>query len=123
MKTFDDYLQTIFEEQHRKQMQEILDWITTKFPSLTQHIGWKQPMFLNQGTYIIGFSAAKKHISVAPEQQCMEQFLEEIKSAGYSQTRRLFRIPWDSNIDYPLLQRIINFNIQEKAGYPDFWRK
>ena len=35
------------------------------------------------GTFIIGFSAAKAHISIAPETVTMETFAKDIKEAGY----------------------------------------
>ncbi|MCQ4950818.1 hypothetical protein NE646_14380, partial [Bittarella massiliensis] len=37
------------------------------FPDLTPKIAWNQPMFTDHGTFIIGFSAAKAHLAVAPE--------------------------------------------------------
>lgn len=47
----------------------IFTQIQQEFPSLTTEIKWNQPMFIMDGTFIIGFSAAKAHISIAPEME------------------------------------------------------
>ena len=117
------YLQTIEDESHRLCLRQIFDWIMKTFPSLEYKTLWKQPMFLEHGTFIIGFSASKKHFSISPEVKGMEQFAKEIEEAGYTQTKNLFRIGWDDPIDFCLLERMINFNRADKAEYTDFWRK
>ena len=53
----------------------------------------------------------------------MAQFSSEIEQAGYSQTPNLFRIKWDEPVDFSLLERIIQYNIADKADCPTFWRK
>lgn len=80
-------------------------------------------MFLEHGTFIIGFSASKEHFSVSPEAKGMKRFSKEIEAAGYAQTKNLFRIGWNDPIDFNLLKEIIEFNRLDKANYTDFWRK
>lgn len=80
-------------------------------------------MLTDHGTFIIGFSVSKKHLAVAPEALGMEVFSDQIKEAGYGQTKNLMQIPWESPIDYGLLERMIEFNISDKANYSSFWRK
>ena len=123
MEEIEKYLQTIDNEEHRICMRGLFDWILKTFPSLEYKTLWKQPMFLEHGTFIIGFSASKKHFSVSPEAKGMEQFSTEIKEAGYGQTNNLFRIEWDTPINFDLLEKIINFNRMDKADCTDFWRK
>ena len=79
-------------------------------------------MFTDHGTYIIGFSVAKKHMSVAPENKAIEEFGSALEEVGYVHTRQIFRIPWDREVDYALLKKIIEFNIEDKAGVETFWR-
>lgn len=38
-------------------------------------------------------------------------------------TTELVRIRWDSQVDYSLLENMIEFNIVDKADYSAFWRK
>jgi len=49
-------------------------------------------MFVHHGTFIIAFSLAKNHISVAPEKAVLKQSNDEITEAGYTDTREIFRI-------------------------------
>ncbi len=79
-------------------------------------------MFIDHGTYIIGFSLAKHHLAVAPEGVTISKFAEQISQAGYTHTKQLFRIGWEQPVDYHLLKEIIQFNIEDKADATKFWR-
>ncbi|BBN97623.1 hypothetical protein St703_03280 [Sporolactobacillus terrae] len=80
-------------------------------------------MFTDHGTYIIGFSVAKKHLAFAPEQVGIIHFSNEIVQVGYDYTKQLVRIPWDCPVDFSLLEKMIAFNISDKADCSTFWRK
>ena len=123
MEDIEQYLQTLGNEEHKICLRAVFDWIQKKFPTLEYKLLWKQPMFVEHGTFIIGFSASSKHFSVSPEARGMEEFAAQIKEAGYGQTKNLFRIAWDDSINFDLLEKIINFNRIDKAEYTDFWRK
>ncbi len=123
MEVFDEYLAHIANPKHRSRVEEILDWILKRFTDLMPRIAWNQPMFTDHGTYIIGFSVAKHHMAVAPEQVGINHFSEEIVQAGYEYSKELIRIPWDNPVDYALLERIIEFNIKDKAECSTFWRR
>lgn len=69
------------------------------------------------------FSVAKKHMSVEPENKAVEEFSDALEKADYSYTNQIFRIPWDREVDYALLEKIIDFNIEDKAGIDTFWRQ
>lgn len=123
MVVFKKYLLGIDSPDHRERVEEILRWVTNAFPNLEPQIKWSTPMFSDKGTFIIGFSTAKNHISVSPEQVGITHFSGDIAQAGYSATKGLFRIQWNEPIHYELLEKMIAFNIQDKAGYTNFWRK
>lgn len=106
----------------RNQLQSILEWIAQTFPTLKQEIKWNQPMFIQDKTFIIGFSVSKNHIAVAPEAIVMERFFDRLQVAGYSPSSHLFRIRWEQDIPYDILRDIIEFNTKEKANYSTFWR-
>lgn len=82
---FEKYLSRIENETHRVRMREVLEWTKTRFPGLEPKIAWNQPVFTDHGTFIIGFSAAKQHFSVAPEPAAIRKFSREIQASGYSQ--------------------------------------
>ena len=123
MKVFDEYLALIDHPQQRARTEEVLRWVTKKFPTLLPKIAWNQPIFTDHGTFIIGFSVAKHHLAVAPERAGINHFSDEIVQAGYNHSKELVRIPWDSPVDYALLEKMIEFNILDKADCSTFWRK
>ena len=123
MEVFADYLAQMDNPQQRERTEEVLAWIAKKFPNLVPKISWNQPMFTNHGTFIIGFSVAKKHLAVAPERVAVTHFSDDIEQAGYELTKELVRIKWEHPVDYLLLEKIIEFNILDKANCSTFWRK
>lgn len=123
METLDEYLVRIEDPTHRERMSEIFRWIKDKYPNLKPVIKWNQPMFTDHGTFIIGFSTSKKHAAVAPEQAAIAHAKDDIEKAGYEYTENIIRIPWDRSVPYSLLEKIIEFNIADKADCKTFWRK
>ena len=118
-----EFLARIDDPQHRARTEEVLDWVGKTFAHLVPRIAWNQPMFTDHGTFIIGFSVAKHHMAVAPERAAIVRFSDEITQAGYEHSKELVRIPWSQPVDYTLLERMIAFNIADKADCPTFWRK
>jgi len=100
-----------------------LSWVLKRFPQLVPRIAWNQPMFTDHGTFIIGFSVAKHHLAVSPEKAGIDHFSDEIRQAGYEHSKMLMRLPWDRPVDFSLLEKMIEFNIADKAGSKLFWRK
>ncbi|MHB8127142.1 MAG: iron chaperone [Desulfitobacteriaceae bacterium] len=123
MEVFTEYLAHIDNPQHRARTEEVLDWVIKKFPNLMPKIAWNQPMFTDHDTFIVGFSVAKQHLAVAPERAGISHFADEIVQAGYDYTKELVRIRWDAPVDLSLLEKIIEFNILDKAECSTFWRK
>ena len=70
----------------------IFEQIQKEIPNLTVELKWNQPMFIMNGTFIIGFSVAKNHISIAPEAVTIAIFTNDIKVANYEATNNLFKI-------------------------------
>ncbi|MBD8837368.1 MULTISPECIES: iron chaperone [unclassified Paenibacillus] len=123
METFAEFIARIDNPEHQARTEEVLNWITEKFPNLKQKIAWNQPMFTDHDTFIIGFSVSKQHLAVAPEKAGINRFSEEITQAGYDHTKELVRMKWKQEIDFSLLERMIEFNIKDKAECSTFWRK
>lgn len=76
MDVFAKYVSGIDNPDHRLRMEEILSWTAGQFPSLKPQIKWNTPMFTDHGTFIIGFAAAKHHVSVSPEEAGIAHFAE-----------------------------------------------
>ena len=123
MEVFAEYLAGIENPQYLTRTEEVLGWVARKFPNLAPRIAWNQPMFTDHGTFIIGFSVAKLHLAVAPERAGILHLSDEIVRAGYDHSKELVRFPWDRPVDFSLLEKIIEFNILDKAECSTFWRK
>lgn len=123
MKNSEMFLDSIVEQDRRERMEGILNYIREMFPYLKEEIKWSQPMFTDHGTFIIGFSVAKEHLSVAPDAVAISLFEKEIEAAGYSHTRELFRIKWTDKVDFDLIHKLVAFNIESKKDITTFWRK
>ena len=123
MEAFTEFLASIEQPNHRARATEVLAWVRKQFPSLKPKVAWNQPMFTEHGTFIVGFSAAKHHLAMAPEAEAMVRFSQQIEQAGYEATAQIIRLPWDRPVDYGLLSQIIAFNMVDKAGCQTFWRK
>ncbi|WP_211750204.1 iron chaperone [Paenibacillus sp. Marseille-Q4541] len=123
MEVFKEYLARIDNPEHLDRTEKVLGWVTKKFPNLIPKIAWNQPMFTDHDTYIIGFSISKHHLAVAPEKAGIIHFSDEIVQAGYDHTKELIRIPWNKPVNFALLEKMIEFNIADKAECSTFWRK
>ena len=123
MEVFSAFFAGIPDKDNRRRTEEVFTWVHETFPTLMPKIAWNQPMFTEHGTFIIGFSVAKHHLSVTPDVIGMKHFSEDIAKSGYTQTINLFRIKWDMAVDHGLLARIIQFNIDDKKDCKTFWKK
>ena len=123
MNVFLDFLKKIENIQNRAKTESVLEWVKNKYPQLVPKIAWNQPMFTDHETFIIAFSVAKNHMSIAPEGVTITKFSDEIQQSGYEYTKELFKIRWDKDVDFELLGRIIEFNISEKESCTTFWRQ
>jgi len=121
MDTLRQYLATVPNEEHRESLESLIEWVTNSFPELKLEIKWNVPMMVNNGTFIIGFSAAAHYVSIAPETKVLYEFIERIKESGYGHTKMKFQIKWNQKIDYELLREIIERSIDFKKGSKTFW--
>lgn len=120
--TFTEYLLTIENIEQREKLAKLLDAIKDKYPHLKETVKWNQPMFTDHGTFIIGFSAFKNNISIAPEKVIIDAFSDEIISLGYTHTKQLIKYNWDQEWNLDLIYKIIDHNILTKKDITSFWR-
>ena len=120
--TLDEYLETIPNDDNRARMVDVLVWVGLTYPELELRIAWNQPMFTHHGTYIIGFSAASKHMAMAPERATMIRFESVMRERGTDFGKMFARQPWDKPFDYELLDAFIQHQLAEKQDITSFWR-
>ncbi len=120
---FKDYISQIDDLKKRERVNDLLERIHHDYPQLVPVIKWKQPMFMDHGTYIIGFSISKNHIAMSPEAKTIQVFSDKIKSSGYNYSTMIIRFPWNFDIDYQLIKNMIEYNINDKLECQKFWRE
>ena len=118
----DEFLATIPSDDNRARMVDVLAWVVLTYPELKLRVAWNQPMFTHHGTYIIGFSAASKHMAMAPERATMIRFEPVMRERGTEFEKRVARQPWDKPFDYELLDAFIQYQLAEKQDITSFWR-
>ena len=122
IKTLDEYLATISNADNRARMVDVLVWVGLTYPELELRIAWNQPMFTHHGTYVIGFSAASKHMAMAPERATMIRFEPVMRERGTDFGKMFARQPWDKPFDYELLDAFIQHQLTDKRDVTSFWR-
>ncbi|WP_137596987.1 iron chaperone [Paucilactobacillus kaifaensis] len=122
MNTFQEFIDKIEDPENKARAIEVLQWVLDTFPSLKPRLAWNQPMFTDHGTFIIGFSVSKKHMAATPEEAGIAHFVKEIEAAGIDHTKGIIRMPWNQPVNYDILKKMIQFNIDDKAGHDKFWR-
>ncbi|MER2064245.1 MAG: DUF1801 domain-containing protein, partial [Alkalibacterium sp.] len=114
METFDEYVTSIDDEEMRQKLSDIYQHVEKNFPELGKRIAWNQPMYTDHDIFIIAFSAARNHISVAPEKAALRKFKADIEAADYDLLKETFKIKRKQPVDYDLLDDMIRFNIEDK---------
>ena len=102
-------------------MVQVLNWVAQHYPELELRIAWNQPIFTHHGTYIIGFSAASKHMAVAPERATMIRFEQVMRERGTDFGTMIACQPW--RFTYELLDAFIRHQLSEKQDVTSFWRQ
>ena len=109
-------------DNNRVRMADVLVWVGLTCPELELRIASNQPMFTHHGTYIIGFSAASKHMAMAPERATMIRFEPFMRERGTDFGKMFARQPWHKPFDYELLDAFIEHQLAEKQDVASFWR-
>ena len=103
-------------------MVDVLVWAGLTYPELELRIAWNQPMFTHHGTYIIGFSAASKHIAMTSECATMIRLEPVMRERGTDFDKTFARQPWNKPFDYGLLNAFIQHQLADKRHVTSFWR-
>lgn len=119
---FKRYLEKIEDEEDRKKVRDVYEWIEVEFPELEREVKWSTPLYSHHGTFIIGVKPAKKYFSINPEAEGIDIFSEKIKKAGYTHEKMTYKIKYRDEVDYRLLKEIIEYNIEDKKDAVKFWR-
>ncbi|WKD62048.1 hypothetical protein CCICO_10245 [Corynebacterium ciconiae DSM 44920] len=119
--SFQDYLANLSAPAHRERLREVADWAMQRAPQLRLAMKWNQPMLLWGKTFILGFSAATRHLSVAAEPHIMAELAAELDARGADYTPNLVRLPWSQPVDYELLGMMLDRQCETKKECTTFW--
>lgn len=112
--TFDEYLASL-SPIAASTMRSMVDCVLGQFPELTLKMAWNVPQLQLGKQYVMGFSAAKKHLSVAPwSADVMRRFADRLQQ--YDPTDNLFRVPSDWQPDAALLHDLVQARLAELGG-------
>lgn len=123
MKEFQEFIDEIEDPDIKARVSEVLGWVSENYPELKREIKWNQPMFTHHGTFIMGFSYAKKHVAAAPEKKTIDLWREKFVERGFDLGKMFVCMPHNQPVPYDLLGEMIEFNIEDKKNVKTFWRK
>lgn len=121
MDRFNSYLEAIKNNKIRAMLMDTVHWISVNYPEFKATIKWNQPMFIHHSTFVIGFSVAKKHLNVAPDQKVIDRFDKAITEVGYTRTKMLIQIKENQSVDYVFLKKMIDYIVELKKDVTSFW--
>jgi uncharacterized protein YdhG (YjbR/CyaY superfamily) len=107
----DEYLASLDPTKERT-LRSVIDLILTQFPELESKISWNVPQIHRNGKYVVGFSAAKNHLSISPwSPQVIEDF--RVRLEKFVVKKNLFQIPVDWEIDRELVKDLVRARLAE----------
>ncbi len=111
--SLDDYFASL-EVQKASTLREVIDFILSEFPHLECKMAWNVPQIHLHGKYILGVSALKSHLALAPwSSRVIEDFRDRLETNGYVVRKNLFQIPIDWEIDTELLKDLVQARLIE----------
>ncbi|CAD2072411.1 iron chaperone [Phocicoccus pinnipedialis] len=107
--TLEEKLNTFYNkityEEDKQTFKHVVNWIKEEYPELELVYKWNQPMFLEDGKFIIGLNIAKPHFSVASEYTPMRKFENKAHELGFKTTMMFVKILWTDVIPYDFLKK------------------
>lgn len=83
MEKFRLIIDQIKEKENQQKINDLFSKIAKTYPQLDTTVKWSQPIFTDHGTFIIAFSFAKNHFSIAPEKAAIRALEKTIHEIGY----------------------------------------
>lgn len=100
---------------HAQTMRDLIGVALGADPRLTVKLSWNVPQVQLGKHYVIGFSAAKAHLSVAPwSQAVMATFADRL--AAFDPTDNLFRVAPGWVVDTRLIHDMVHARLDELGG-------
>ena len=107
-----------FNPDQRRILNDLREYVDSRFPSSEQVIKYGIPTFLIEGVPVLGFDGYKNHNSIFPYSGSFNTRLkEELKK--YEQTKGSIHFEVDKSIPKPLIKKILDERIKQiNSLYP-----
>jgi uncharacterized protein YdhG (YjbR/CyaY superfamily) len=111
---FDDYLSGL-EEEDRRVLRLLVDHVRQVAPQATEGRSYGLPAFRYRGKPLLGFAAAKKHLSLYPFSPSV---LDSVKDrlVGFELSKGTARFTVDHPIPHDVVTRMVHERIAEIDG-------
>lgn len=113
--TIASYLASVDETKART-LGSIIDFVAAEFPALGVKMAWNVPHIHQDGQYVMGLAAYKKHLTVSPWSVfVMEDFKARLTHMQLVVFKNCFQIPVNWEIDRDLVRDLVRARLAELA--------
>lgn len=109
-KSVDEYIQA-FPNEVQMILNKIRNIIISKAPEAIESISYGMPAYKTNGKPLVYFAGYKKHIGFYATPTGHSEFANELSK--YKQGKGSVQFPINQSIPYDLIERIIDFRVQE----------
>ena len=102
--TIDEYIDSQ-DEALREPLRQIRAAIRAQLPEAKEKISWSMPTYW-QGSNVLHFAAAKKHIGLYPGPEAVAHFADRLDEGGYRYSKGTIRIPYSGELPLELIAEI-----------------
>ena len=99
--TIDEYIDSQ-DEALREPLRQIRAAIRAQLPEAKEKISWSMPTYW-QGSNVLHFAAAKKHIGLYPGPEAVAHFADRLDEGGYRYSKGTIRIPYSGELPLELI--------------------
>jgi uncharacterized protein YdhG (YjbR/CyaY superfamily) len=110
--TIDEYIAT-FPDYIQKIMVRVRKTIMDSTPDVVESISWGMPTFKTHERPLVYFAGHKHHLGFYGTPTIQAEFADEL--AGYKQGKGSVQFPYDKQVPFELIRRIVEFRIKENS--------
>ncbi len=114
--TIAEYIQS-FPEDVQERLQKIYELIQEKAPKATEIFSYGMPTFFLKEN-MFHFTASEECICFYPMKSGMSEFKEDLKE--YKCTKGSVKFPFDKELPLELIERIVDFRVEENSKWYKF---
>lgn len=118
----DLYFDQVTDVEARKRVKDLYQQLVNLDPELYILYAWNNPMIKYKESFNCGITVAKAHFTLAFDSVALEFFRERIIDAGYGLNLKTFKIKYNQEIDFALLEDMVLFSMELRKDAKGFWK-